>query len=89
MRKKKNSQTKSKDLTSQVKEVLAQKIGVEPDDITGEDSFLEDLHMSPTDLSDFISALNVLDIDTSQIDLTDLNTLNDLIDLLSSKELIE
>ena len=80
---------KATDLNTQVKKILAEKIGVEGDDINDNDSFTDDLHMSPTDLSDFINALKILEIDTSQIVLTDLFTLNDLIDQLSSKEMIE
>ena len=80
---------KSTDLNTQVKKILAEKIGVEGDDINDNDSFTDDLHMSPTDLADFVNALKILEIDTSQIVLTDLFTVNDLIDQLSSKEIIE
>lgn len=80
---------KATDLNTQVKKILAEKIGVEGDDINDNDSFTNDLHMSPTDLTDFVNALKILEIDTSQIVLTDLFTVNDLIDQLSSKEIIE
>ena len=50
----KDNPTKSLSISELVKEVLATQIGVEPDDIHEEDLLSEDLHMSPTDLSDFV-----------------------------------
>lgn len=71
-----------------LKEILAEQIGVEPDDINNEDAFLDDLHMSATDLSDFIENLNKNNIDASNIEITEIKTVNDLIEALSSEELL-
>lgn len=78
-----------KDLIVKAKEMLAERIGVEPDDISNEDTFLDSLHMSPAELSDFVDTLKVLEIDTSQFDITEIISFNDLVEQISSKELIE
>lgn len=65
--------------------LLAEHIGVEPDDIKREDFFFEDLHMSPTDLSDFLETLAGTGIDITKIDLSTVETVEDLLDALISQ----
>lgn len=72
-----------------VKKLLAEHIGVEPEDINETDSLTEDLHMSSADLSDFVSSLEVKGIDTTPLDLPNIETVGDLIEALTSEELIE
>lgn len=72
-----------------IKEVLAGQIGVEPEDIHGDDLFAEDLHMSAADLTDFVSVLGDRGIDTTKIDFVALDTVDNLVELLSSEELID
>lgn len=87
---KKNNQptSNSNNIVGLIKEVLAEQIGVEPEDIHDEDSFKDDLHMSPVDLTDFINALQDKGIDTSKIDLVQISTVENLIELLSFEETI-
>jgi len=63
-----------------VKDLLAQYIGVEVDDIDNDDSFISDLHMKPTDITDFIEILAENGIDVSKINLSDIDTVDDLIE---------
>ena len=64
-------------------ELLASHLGVEPDDVSEEDSLTTDLHMQVTDMSDFLSLLEGNDINTSRIDLTEIDTVGELIEALS------
>ena len=79
----------TQDTAKLIKKLLAEHIGVEPADINNSDSFAQDLHMSSTDLSDFFGILEERGIDTSTFDLPALETLNDLIESISSTEPIE
>ena len=80
---------KQTDIISTIKNVLAETIGVESEDINDTDDFLDDLHMSPSHLSDFIEKLSSMGIDTSKIELAELKTVDSLIEQLFSEELIE
>ncbi len=89
MKTNKNKPEEADSVSGLVKEVLANQIGVEPQDIKIEDSLSDDLHMSPADISDFVSTLGDLGVDTTKIDLTTIKTVSDLIECLNSVELIE
>jgi len=62
--------------------VLASHIGVEEDDIKLEDSFTDDLHMNPAELADFFLALNEKEIDTSKINVSEVDTVQELVEEL-------
>lgn len=70
-----------------VKKLLAEQIGVEPDDIGEEDFLIEDLHMSPADLTDFVEKLEASGFPTHGLDLTEIETVEDLLEKLSSEEI--
>ena len=57
-------------------------MGVEVDDIQEDDSFFNDLHMSPIELTDFLTELGEKEVDTSQIDLTKMTTVGELLEAL-------
>ncbi len=82
------SKNTDKNLEDRVKEILANQLGIEADDISCEDSFTQELHMSPADLTDFVENLAKEGFETKEIDITNVNNLNDLIDILSSQEAI-
>lgn len=69
-----------------IKELLASQIGVEPDDISEEDFFSEDLHMTPADLTDLTHLLEKDGFNVSSLELTELETVGDLIEALTSHE---
>ncbi len=75
--------TDKKSTETKVKESLAHHLGVEPDDVNLEDSLTTDLHMRPTDISDFLGILEGKNIDTSPIDLTQIETVEDLVEALT------
>ena len=74
------------DKKSQIIKLLAEQIGVEPEDIDEEDAFLTDLHMNPTELSDFVHSLTSLDLDVSRLNLTEIETVVELLEALGAAE---
>ncbi len=70
-----------------VKELLADQLGIEQDDIEENYSFIEDLHMTPSDVSDFMETLEKNGYDTSAINLSTLETFSDLEETLSHRDL--
>lgn len=77
--------TDSEQIISIVKSTLAEYIGVELEDIEDDDSFVEDLHMNPTDLTDFIAKLQELGVEVTEPDFTDSETVGEFIENLTSK----
>jgi len=71
---------------SKIIELLASQIGVEPEDIENDDFLGEDLHMTPTDMADFAQLLTRAGFITDNLELTELESVGDLIDALSSHE---
>jgi acyl carrier protein len=69
--------------------LLAEHLGVEPDDIQEEYTFTEDLHMNPADLADFVHYLKNSGINTETLDLPNLETVNDLIENIESETLTD
>ena len=74
------------DKKSQIIKLLAEQIGVEPEDIDEEDAFLTDLHMNPPELSDFVHSLTSLDLDVSHLNLTEIETVVELLEALGAAE---
>jgi len=58
--------------------LLSEYLGVEHDDIHLEDTFLEDLHISPADLAEFIESLETHGYSTSKLNLEEIETVGDL-----------
>ena len=73
--------------TKIVKRVIAEQIGVEPEDVHLSDKFTEELHMRPTDLSDLLENLKNANLDTKDVDLSEIETVEDLITVLDSPEI--
>jgi acyl carrier protein len=71
-------------LSGKVKKIIAEYLGVDYEDIKDEDSLVEDLHMKPSDLSDLVEILKDEQIDTSNLDLTEIETIYDLVEKLES-----
>ena len=78
--------SKNNELSIKVIKLLAENLGVEAEDIAEDDSFAEDLHMSPDKLSDFVESLSSSGFETSNLALTEIETVGDLAELLSSHE---
>lgn len=77
---------KPKDIRSSVKNILALMLGVEPSDLHDEDSLVEDLHMGATDLTDLSERLEGANYNTANLHFNEIETVEDLIDFLSSEE---
>ena len=58
------------------------------EDINEEDLLAEDLHMSVHDISDFVNLLGENGFDTKDIELINLESVSDIIEALSSADLI-
>jgi len=71
---------------NKIKELLASQIGVESDDIDEEDFFTEDLHMTPTDLTDFTNVLEKEGFNTTKVDFIEIETVGDLIEAIFQHE---
>jgi len=76
-------------LTIKIKKLLANQLGVEPDDIENDDSLSEDLHMTAVELADLNHLLEKEGYLLSETDFTELETVGDLIDSISSHEEIK
>ncbi|MCX7928273.1 MAG: phosphopantetheine-binding protein [Patescibacteria group bacterium] len=75
-------------LELKVKKSLADYLGIETEDISLDDSFKEDLHMQATDLADFLEHLSEKGLPTDQIDIVQIQTVGELIELLNSEDSI-
>ncbi len=69
----------NKDIKDNVFKLLSDYLGVEPEDISEEDSLYQDLHMRAPDLTDFVEILQSEGFETEGVDLTALETVCDLI----------
>jgi len=82
-----NQQKDKQKMPRKVKILLSEQLGIKPSDIQDDYSFLEDLHMGPSDLTDFSEKLLSNKIDVSNINFQEVDTVSDLIEALSSNEL--
>ena len=76
----------TKDTEKRIIDLLADSIGVDAEDVSVEDTIVDDLHMSAVDLTDFATTLRNKGFDISFEDLTDLETVADLVEAASLKE---
>ena len=67
---------------TKVKEILAEQIGVEVEDLNDDDAFIEDLHMTNADLTDFTNKLEVQGVNPTEIDFAEIETLGELLENL-------
>ncbi len=67
-------------------EMLSQHLGVDVDDITPDDTFIEDLRMNSVSLSDFGSLLENEGFSITPESISDFNTVGDLIDFLIQED---
>ncbi len=70
----------NKDIKEKIIEALSEYLGLEPQDISEEDSLYHDLHMKASDLADFLESLKSQEIDIDTIDLSEIETVGDLIE---------
>ncbi len=78
-----------KQFLNKIKNLLSEQLGVEAEDISEEDSLKDDLHMSALEITDFLQQLEEAGVETSDIDLSEVDTVQDLSEALSAKEYME
>lgn len=61
-----------------LRQLLAEYLGVEPEDINESDSFSVNLHMGPTEISDFLESLRERGMDISRLNIEDIDTVEQL-----------
>ncbi|OGM09138.1 hypothetical protein A2159_01780 [Candidatus Woesebacteria bacterium RBG_13_34_9] len=69
-----------------IKVTLAQFLGIEPEDINDDDSFVDDLHMTASEISDYLLVLQEKGIDISKLDINSLETISELTENLNLDE---
>lgn len=70
-----------------IKDSLAQFLGIESEDINDDDFFVEDLHMTASEISDFLFVLQGKGIDISKLDIKSIETVSELTEYLNLDEL--
>ena len=70
------------EITNLIKKELSDFLGIEVEDIEDDFALVEDLHMKPTDLTDFQEILTKKNFPTEKLDFTEIETVEDLVDFL-------
>ena len=65
-----------------VKKILSEFLGIEKDDIENDDSLKEELHMTAADLSELKQIIEDENISTTNLDFTQIETVEELIENL-------
>jgi acyl carrier protein len=69
-----------------IKRILAEQLGIDVSDIENDDSLTHELHMDSADITDFFKSLQSQNIDTAKLDITLVDTLEDLFEALGLGE---
>lgn len=73
-------------ISDQALNILAEQIGVTSEDINEDDTFFDDLHMSPADLTEFAEKLTESGINMSIDKLGEMENVSELLETLRSEE---
>ena len=76
----------AKDIAQKIIALLAEHIGAEEEELSSDDTFQNDIHMSATDLADFAEKLKTAGFDTTKLDLTEIESVGDVIENIISQE---
>ncbi|OGM05209.1 hypothetical protein A2125_01760 [Candidatus Woesebacteria bacterium GWB1_43_5] len=74
---------KKPELNQKILSMLANQLGIESDDITTDDSFAQDLHMSSIDLADFAHTLEDTGFAITPEDISKFATVGELTEFLT------
>lgn len=74
------------DISQKIITLLAEHIGADEEELSSTDTFQDKINMSVTDLADFVEKLKVAGFDVSKIDLTEIESVGDLIENIISQE---
>ena len=70
-----------------VKTTIAELVGAEPEDVHLEDRLMEELHMRPSEISDLLENLKNKGLETKEVDIAEITTVEELVTLLDSPEI--
>jgi hypothetical protein len=82
------TKNKEENLTEKVKLILSDLLGAEPDDIEITDDLYDDLMMRASDVADFAHALENKGIDIKNIDMSEVHSIEELIEFLTSENIV-
>ena len=71
------------DSREKIRKLLADFLGIEPEDVEDDFSLTEDLHMKSTDLTDFSLNLSKEGFEAEDLDFTEIETFTDLVDSIA------
>jgi len=77
-----NQKNNQKEEIRIIKSLLVEQLGLDIEDVDGEDGFTDDLHMNPTDIADFLQRLQENGFEIEPDDFEDIKTFRDLTDFL-------
>lgn len=77
-----NELTRIKNL---VRVEIANYLGVDTEDIEDETVLTDDLHMTPTDLTDLVEILTSKGLDTAKLDMSTVETFGELVETLTEQ----
>lgn len=69
-----------------IKRILAEQLGIDVSDFENDDSLTHELHMDSAGLTDFFKSLQSQNLDTSKLDITQVDTLEELFEMLGLGE---
>lgn len=72
------------EINKKVRRELADFLGIDLEDIEPETTLKEDLHMDPTNLTDFMDVLSKAGYETENLDLTQIETFEELVEALAA-----
>lgn len=65
--------------------ILAEHLGIEPEDITMDDTFVGTLHMNASDLADFAHILESHEIEITAEQIAELETVGELVEFIATE----
>lgn len=71
-------------ISQKIKRELSDFLGIGIDDIEEDSDFLEDFHMTASDMTDFMDILGKAGFETDTIDLTQIETFTDLLEAITA-----
>lgn len=75
-----------KNSRAEIINILCNLLGLEPDDVDVTDSMIDDLHMSPAVISEFMEVLEEKGYEVGKLDMEEVYTLQDLFEILGIEE---
>ena len=73
-------------IEEKIKNHLAEYLGISSEDIAGDDDLKEDLHMNPSEISDFMISLKNIGFFVDLSNIATIETVSELIEIISEEE---